>query len=85
MSRRPKVTSPNNSERRNASRGHATIVDPSENHLERSRRVFAAYDRAVSAGAADAGYLSETNYEGSGLDGNQRSRQAFDPDTFRRG
>ena len=83
MSRRPKATSQNNSERGNASRGHVAIVDPAEKYYDRSRRVLAAYDRAVSSGATDPGYLSETNY--AGRDGNPHSREAFDPRTFRRG
>jgi len=60
------------------------VIDPAEKYYEQSRADFHVYDRTTRGDPESAEYLEETNQEAFGSFGNPRSRQGFDPRTFRR-
>jgi len=59
------------------------IVDPADEHYERSRNDFKAYDKAVKAHNGVPAYFADSNADPMCDVGNSRSRQGFDPAGFR--
>jgi hypothetical protein len=66
-----------------APRKAVVVLDPADKYYERSRKDWEDYDRAVNNTGVSAEYLAEQNHEAMGAWGNGRSRQGFDPRTFR--
>lgn len=59
------------------------IVDPADEHYERSRNDFRAYDRAMKAHSAVPAYFADAKSDSLCDVGNPRSRQGFNPAGFR--
>jgi hypothetical protein len=71
-------------------RGHARsdaepreVLDPAEKYYKQAREDLIAYNRTTSNDPAAAEYLAEASQEAFGAFGNPRSREGFDPRTFR--
>lgn len=59
------------------------VKDPAEKYYDKARRDREEYDKAVKAASPWAEFLGERNFEALGAAGNPRSKQAFDPRSFR--
>ncbi|HEX3067828.1 MAG TPA: hypothetical protein VHX14_04575 [Thermoanaerobaculia bacterium] len=78
-----KKTGEGNSRKATGSAASEVMPDPAENYYERARANRAEYDRAIKVESPWAEYLAERNSEAFGSVGNPRSRQGFDPGSFR--
>ena len=65
------------------SRKAVVVLDPAEKYYARSKKDWEDYDAAVNDEGVYAEYVAEQNHEPMGAWGNARSRQGFDPRTFR--
>jgi hypothetical protein len=65
------------------SRRAVVVLDPAEKYYARSKKDWEDYDAAVNDEGVYAEYVAEQNHEPMGAWGNARSRQGFDPRTFR--